>query len=308
MKSVNHVPKTILVTGGKGLVGSAVTGDIKLSSDDGDLRIPSTVNHLFKFHKPTHIIHCAGRVGGVLGNINRKGEFFYDNIMINTNVIECARRYGVKRLVSFLSTCIFPDDMRYPLTEDSIHNGPPHSSNNAYAYAKRMSEVQIRAYKEQYDLDYLCVIPTNVFGPCDNFNLSTGHVLPSLIHKCYIAKKCNTDFNIWGTGQPLREFIYSKDLGKITDWLLQNYTQCDSVIISPSQEISIKDVVDIIVRQMSFTGKVSWDNTKPDGQYRKPSNNTKLKQLLPGFKFTPIQEAIGETIEWFNTNYPKIRK
>ena len=149
------------------------------------------------------------KVGGLGSNMNFKGEYFYDNIMINTNVIEQARVHGVKKLVSFLSTCIFPDIIEYPLTESKIHLGPPHFSNDAYAYAKRMADIQIRSYKEQYDLDYKSVIPTNIYGPNDNFSLTHGHVVPMLIHKMYFSKN-NLPFEVWGTGKPLREFIYSK--------------------------------------------------------------------------------------------------
>ena len=131
--------------------------------------------------------------------------------MINTNVIEAARICGVKKLIAFLSTCVFPDDIEYPLTESKIHSGEPHSSNYPYAYAKRMVDIQIRAYREQYGLNYVSVIPTNVYGPNDNFNIDNGHVLPALIHKCYLAKNNNTDFSVWGSGKPLREFIYSED-------------------------------------------------------------------------------------------------
>jgi len=145
---------------------------------------------------PEYVIHTAGKVGGLLGNMNNKGQFFYENIMINTNVLESARLTNVKKVVSFLSTCVFPDNVKYPLTEDQIHNGEPHNSNYPYAYAKRMLDVQSRAYREQYDCNYICVIPTNIYGPNDNFNLKNGHVLPSLIHKCYLAKQNNEDFVI----------------------------------------------------------------------------------------------------------------
>jgi len=145
---------------------------------------------------PEYVIHTAGKIGGLLGNMNHKGQFFYENITINTNVLEAARVAKVEKVLSFLSTCIFPDNIKYPLTEDQIHNGEPHNSNYPYAYAKRMLDVQSRAYREQYGCNYVCVIPTNIYGPNDNFNLESGHVLPSLIHKCYLAKQNNEDFVI----------------------------------------------------------------------------------------------------------------
>ena len=297
----------LLVTGGSGLVGSRLNGDIKTNSTI-DLRDSSLCDELFKKERPTNVIHCAAKVGGLGGNMNMKGEFFYDNIMINTNVIESCRKYGVKKLVCFLSTCVFPDDVDYPLTEKKIHLGEPHNSNYPYAYAKRMADIQIRAYREQYNLNYVSVIPTNIYGPDDNFNLENGHVIPSLIHKCYLAKKNNTDFKVWGSGNPLREFIFSKDVAKLAAWALDNYNESEPLILSTSKEVSIKDVVNIIVKHMKFNGDVVWEDDKPDGQYRKPSDNSKLLSYLPNFKFTTLKDGLGETIDWFVKNYNSSRK
>ena len=297
----------ILVTGSNGLVGSVIHSDIKIGREY-DLRKFDETNKMFQYYKPTHVIHCAGKVGGLGGNMNHKGEFFYDNIMMNTNVIESARQNGVKKLVCFLSTCVFPADVEYPLTEDKIHLGKPHFSNDAYAYAKRMADVQIRAYKEQYGLDYVAVIPTNIYGINDNFDLENGHVIPMLMHKCYLAKKNNTDFIIWGSGESLREFIYNKDVAKLTEWVLHNYTESEPIILSNSIEISIKEVVNMIAKEMDFKGNIIFDKTKPDGQFRKPSDNRKLKKYLPEFKYTSIEDGLRETIKWFNENYDKIRK
>ena len=237
-----------------------------------------------------------------------KGEYFYDNIMINTNVIESARRVGVKNLVCFLSTCVFPDDIEYPLTEKKIHLGEPHSSNYPYAYAKRMADIQIRAYREQYGVNYTSVIPTNIYGPNDNFSLEHGHVMPMLIHKLFMAKETKTDFIVWGSGKPLREFIFSKDVAKLAEWALDNYNEIEPIIFSPSSEISILDLVDLLVKEFNFKGKVIFDNTKPDGQFRKPSDNSKLKSYLPNFEFTPIEEGLKETVECFIENYKYARK
>ena len=298
----------VLITGGTGLVGSAISQGIKLSSKDADLKDWNQTLDIFNKYKPKKVIHCAGRVGGLGGNMNYKGEFFYDNIMMNTNVIEAARQTGVEKLVCFLSTCVFPDDVEFPLTEHKVHLGEPHSSNYPYAYAKRMADIQIRAYREQYGIEYVSVIPTNIYGPHDNFDIKTGHVLPSLIHKCYLAEKNNTDFVIWGTGKPLREFIFSKDIGKLTEWALDNYTEGEPIIFSTSDAVPIKDVVDLIVEYMNFKGNVVWDNDKPDGQYRKPSSIEKLKSYLPDFEFTSVQDGLKETVEWFYNNYESVRK
>ena len=298
----------VLVTGGYGMVGSAMESQIKLSRETCDLTNPKQTEKLFQLIKPDGVIHCAGKVGGIGGNSNYKGEYFYDNLMINTNVIEAARKAGVKNLVAFLSTCVFPDKVKYPLTVDQIQLGEPHSSNYPYAYAKRMADVQIRAYREQYGINYTSIIPSNIYGPNDNFNLDHGHVMPMLIHKLYLAKKNKTDFTVWGSGKPLREFIYSKDIAKISQWVLENYEGTDPLIISGDEEVSIKDLVDLLVQEFNFKGNVIFDSTKPDGQYKKPSDNSKIKELMPNFKYTSFEKGIKETVNWFIENYEKARK
>lgn len=300
----------ILVTGGYGLVGSEFKSDkyYRLSSEETDLRISSDVDLLLSENNFDGLVHCAGKVGGIAANMNYKGEYFYENVMINTNIIESSRKNNIKNLVAFLSTCVFPDKVEYPLTESKIHLGPPHFSNDAYAYAKRMSDVQIRAYKEQYGLNYKSVIPTNIYGPNDNYNIENGHVIPSLIHKCYLARENKTPLTIWGSGNPLREFIFSKDIAKLTEWVLYNYNENEPIILSTSEEIPIKNVVDIIVEIMNFKGDIIFDSSKPDGQFRKPSDNTKIKNYLPDFKFTTLYDGLKETIEYFENNYNIIRK
>jgi GDP-L-fucose synthase len=297
-----------LITGGYGMVGSAMESQIKLSRETCDLTNPKQTEALFRTIRPDGVIHCAGKVGGIGGNSNYKGEYFYDNLMINTNVIESSRRAGVKNLVAFLSTCVFPDDVTYPLTIDQVHLGEPHESNYPYAYAKRMADVQIRAYREQYGLNYTSIIPSNIYGPNDNFNLDHGHVMPMLIHKLYLAKKNKTDFTVWGSGEPLREFIYSKDIAKIAEWALYNYEGTDPLIISGDEEVSIKDLVGMLVDEFKFKGKVIFDKTKPDGQFRKPSDNSLIKELLPDFEYTPFEQGIKETVNWFKENYENARK
>lgn len=298
---------TILVTGGYGLVGSALNADVRVGREV-DLRDPHQVNNMYALHKPTHVVHCAAKVGGVGGNMSYKADYFYDNITINTNVIEGARLHGVRRLVNFLSVCVFPDNVQYPLTADKVHLGEPHHSNNAYAYAKRMSDVQINAYREQYGINYTSVIPTNIFGPNDNYSLVHGHVIPMLIHKLYLAQRNNTDFVVWGSGKARREFIFSKDLAQMVEFVLHHYHEPTPIILSTSDEISIREIVDLLVELFNFRGRVVFDATKPEGQYRRPSDNTKILEYMPTFKFTPLYDAMKESVEWFITNYEVARK
>lgn len=296
-----------LVTGGTGMVGTAIQADLKIGRNDCDLTDWHAVNAFFEEHQPEEVIHCAAKVGGIWGNMQYKGDFFRDNILMNTHVIEAARLHGVKRLVAFLSTCVFPDDVTYPLSEGQIHLGPPHTSNDAYAYAKRMTDVQIRAYRQQYNLQYVSVIPTNIYGPNDLFDLENGHVVPSLIHRCYQAREQGKDLEVWGSGTPLREFIYAEDVARLSEWALEHYQEDEPIIFSTSTETSIKELVEMVVELLHFKGKLIWRTDKPDGQFRKPSDNNKLKKYLPNFQYTPLYEGLKKTIAWFEEHYPLIR-
>ena len=293
----------LLVTGGSGLVGSAISAEFKPDRGELDLMELDEIIDYIEENEITHIIHCAAKVGGIKANSEHLGEFFYENITINTNILEAARRCGVEKVVSFMSTCVFPDDATYPLSPDQIHNGEPHSSNYAYAYAKRMLEVQSRAYREQYGCNFVTVIPCNIYGPNDNFDLESSHVIPALIHKCYIAKENNTDFEVWGTGQAYREFIYVDDVATIAKWVLHNYNEAEPFIISPDEEISMAVLAQTIMFKMNGNGTIEYDHTKPDGQLRKPSDNSVLKRSLPDFEFIPIQEGLSKTINWFLEEY-----
>ena len=300
----------ILITGGTGLVGSRFIGKdyLKIGSNDLNLMNQNSIGDFLKNKEIEGVIHCAARVGGVKGNMEYPGEFTYENLKMNTGIIEEARKAGIKKLIAFSSTCVFPDKVEYPLTPDKIHLGPPHSSNYGYAYAKRMAEIQMQSYREQYGVNYFSVIPCNIYGPADNYNLEDGHVLPSLIHKFHLADISGSDVTIWGSGSPLREFVFSEDVADLTRILFDNYKEGIPVIISSGKEISIKEVVEIIASEFNFRGKIIWDLDKPEGQFRKPSDNSVIRSIAPDFEFTPIEEGIQKSVKWFKENYPNIRK
>lgn len=300
----------LLVTGSNGLVGSEFKNDfIRLTSNTCDLRNQTSVDNFFENNSKqiNGVIHCAAKVGGIGGNMSAMGEYFYDNLMINTNVIESCRKYGIEKLLVFSSTCVFPTEVEYPLTEEKIHLGVPHETNYGYAYAKRMADIQIRANNEQYNTKYFSVIPCNMYGPNDNYNLETSHVLPSLIHKTYLAKLNNKPLEVWGSGKPMREFIFSRDVAEICLKLINTYNETKPIILSPSNEISIEDVVGIITKIMKFDGKVIFNKEKPDGQFRKPSDNSYLKSIIGDYPFTKIEDGLEETIEHFLINYKNLR-
>jgi GDP-L-fucose synthase len=182
--------------------------------------------------------------------MQQKVEFYRENIMMNDNVMECCRIHKVQKLVSYLSTCIFPDKTTYPIDETMLHAGPPHPSNEGYAYAKRMVDTMNRAYAEEYGCNFTSIIPTNIYGPRDNFSIQNGHVIPGLIHKCFLAKRDNTPFTIWGSGTPLRQFMYSEDLAELTLWVVREYHSPEPIIISVGEEaeVSIKDLAMAVVK------------------------------------------------------------
>lgn len=298
----------ILITGGTGLIGSAFKQGKKVGSKDYDLRDQYQTNQMLSDNDPDIVIHTAAKVGGIGANMQYPADFYYDNIMMNTNVIESSFQHGVKKLVCFLSTCVFPDKIEYPLTENKIHQGEPHTSNAPYAYAKRMADVQIQAYNSQYQTKYFSVIPCNVYGINDNFDLQNGHVIPMLIHKCWLAKQNNIPFEIWGDGSALREFIFAEDVANIILKLVDTYDGIDPIIISNPQEYSIKQVVELIVKYMEFDGDIKWLADKPNGQHRKPSSNKKLLSVIGEYNFTTLEIGLKNTIEWFKLNHNKIRK
>ena len=303
-----------LITGSAGMLGSSLRrllvneNVVYLTREDADLTSFEATAALFRTHKPEFVIHCAAVVGGIGSNSIHSGDYFRKNILINLNVLEAARLAGVKRLISFMSTCVFPDKTEYPLKENNLHNGAPHPSNFGYAYAKRMLEVQSSAYRKEWNCDFIVAIPTNMYGPNDDFALEGGHVIPSLIHRTYLRQQEGSDLLAWGTGSPLREFVYVDDIAKLTLWALENYREEEPIIFSSGIERSIKELVEIVADKMKFSGKIVWDSTKPDGQFRKPSDTAQLRRLRPDFQFTTLDEGIEKSVAWFKANYPNIRQ
>lgn len=314
-------PMVILVTGGSGLVGSGIRTVVEqdprpgetwvfLSSKDANLLSEGETRALFEKHQPTHVIHLAALVGGLFANMKANSDFFRNNMKMNDIILEMSHQFNVRKVVSCLSTCIFPDKTSYPIDETMVHNGPPHSSNFGYSYAKRMIDVQNKAYHQQHGRQFTSVIPCNVFGPHDNFNIQQGHVIPGLINKAYEAKKNGTAFEIWGTGAPLRQFIYSIDLAKLFVWVLREYEEVDPIILATDEEdeVSIKEVAEMVLEAFEFKGEVKFLTDKADGQFKKTASNAKLRRYLPEFKFVPTKEAIKESVDWFIENHEIARK
>jgi len=284
----------------------AIPGATFVSSKDADLRVSDQANTLIGEVQPTHVIHLAARVGGVKANMDNLGSFYYDNIMINTNVLESCRIHRVQKVLSLLSTCVYPDGAPYPLQEESMHIGAPHTSNYGYAYAKRMVDVQSRAYRQQYGSNFITVIPNNLFGENDYFHLHNSHVIPAMIRKIYEARENDTDAALWGTGMVYREFTYAKDLAKILFLLLDNYNEASPINVGAPKEHLIKDVAEKICSIFDFKNDIIWNASMPKGQYRKPSDDTKLRTI--GYSdYTEFDVALQNTCDWFETNYENVR-
>ena len=310
-----------LVTGGNGLLGSALKSYL---GEDGnyfqhlrgnglhkvDLRDNKETNAYFsklnEYYGIDTVIHCAARVGGLKANMDDNNGFFRDNYMINRNVLEAAERYKIKNFVSILSTCIFPDkEVSYPLTADQINNGAPHNSNYGYSYAKRLLGYETSIFRKVNNTNWISIVPTNVYGTNDNFNLNDSHLIPALIHKAYLAKRDNTDFEIWGDGTPLRQFIYADDLARVIMWALENWDKEIPFMAINEKEYSVGEIAIIIAKIFDIDEeRIKFNSTKPSGQFRKPAKT----DIPSSFKFTPIEIGLEKTIDWFVKNYDKSRK
>lgn len=302
----------ILVTGGSGMIGSALREElpyaIYVSSREYDLTDIEQCESMFEKHKPKYVFHLAARVGGVKANYDYLADFYDDNILINTNVLKCASKFNVQKLLSMLSTCVYPANTNYPLVEKNIHCGEPHWTNFAYAYAKRMLDVQSRSYRKQYGCNFITAVPNNMYGINDNFHLEDSHVIPAMIRKIHEAKLSNSNVNLWGDGTPIREFTYSRDIAKIIIFLMENYNGPDPINIGNTKSISILDLALTLKKIIGLKSDIIWDTTKLSGQHKKPSSNKKL--LETGFDietYTPIKEGLSETYEWFQNTYPNVR-
>ena len=307
----------VLVTGGSGLVGKAIQNYrpdwIYLNSRDCELNDFEKVRNTLEKHKPDVIIHLAANVGGLFKNARNRLEMFNSNLLMNYNLLENTYKLGIKRVICCLSTCIFPDGLNRILSEADLHLGEPHSSNYGYAYAKRIMEVQCRLYNETPGFQYQCIIPTNIYGPHDNFHLEDSHVIPGLIHKAYLhsLKDVNEPFRILGTGLPKRQFIYSNDLAQIIINIVEGNLYEPIIICSTPEtdETTILEVSKLIAKEFNISKVEPTEKTiENDGQQIKTASPAKLLEIMPRFQFKSLQQGIKETVQWFKENYPNIRK
>lgn len=300
---------SVLITGGSGLLGSEIVikNSLKPSRRELDLMSYCDLKRFIQLNNITKIIHCAAMVGGVKSNKEKVHDFFSENLKINLNIIEACKEFNLQNSIFILSTCIMPENAELPYTEKQLHNGEPHSSNYGYAYAKRMLEVGSRSLREQYNINTTCLIPTNLYGKNDNYNLDIGHVIPNLIHKCYLAKMNNLPFEIWGSGEPLREFIFVNDLAKIIESIHENNHDIPLMIVSSEKNYSIREIVKIISKIIDFDGQIIYNTDKPDGIFKKPTSSNVFNNYFHNFKWTEIEDGLADCIKYFTQNYPNLR-
>jgi GDP-L-fucose synthase len=300
--------KNILVTGGSGMVGRSLQDimpdAIYLSSKDCDLTNPIETELLIKYHKPNVIIHLAAKVGGIIDNINKPAEYFDDNVIMNTNLVKYAHKYGVERFIGILSTCIYPDVVdEYPITEEMLHLGPPTKTNFSYGYAKRSLAVQIDAYNQQYGTKYQYLTPCNLYGQYDKWG-QNSHFVAALIKKIMFAM-ANGDnrLGLFGTGKPLRQFMHSDDLAWIIKHCIDNDIT-ESFNVATEENLTIDEIARIAIQIIDngTIGDILYDSTKPDGQYRKDVSIEKMNKLIPEFKAIPLRDGIKQTFEYLKAN------
>jgi nucleoside-diphosphate-sugar epimerase len=295
----------IIITGGSGLVGKSLKkylpNGIYLSSKDFDLTTENGVKNMYETYKPSIVIHLAAKVGGIVDNINKPAEYFTENILMNTLLVEYARRYNVKRFIGILSTCIYPDvSEEYPMKEEVLHMGSPTETNFSYGYAKRSLAVQIDSYNKQYGTKYQYLTPCNLYGLDDKDGENNSHFITALVKKIFDAKQNNQNsITLYGDGTPLRQFMYSDDLAKVIYTLIDKEIY-ESFNVATIENLSIKEMVKIALSSCESEDlQIVWDTTKPNGQYRKDVSIKKLKTLLP--EFEPI--SLGEGIKIVYKNY-----
>jgi len=301
----------IYVAGHNGLVGSAITRNL-ISKGYRNIitksrRQLNLINHkelelFFRETKPEYVFLAAAKVGGILANLDNKADFIYQNLMIQTNVIDTAHTFGVKKLLFLGSSCIYPKNTKTPIDESELMSGPLESSNDAYAIAKIAGIKMCQSYYEQYNFNAISLMPTNLYGPNDNFDSFSSHVLPALIGKFHEAKIKNISVvECWGTGMPLREFLHVDDLAEACHFCMMSYDSPEIINVGTGEDITIQTLAEMIADVVGFKGDIVWDKNKPDGTYRKVLNTNKIKNLGWSPKIT-LEEGIKTTYEWYKQN------
>jgi GDP-L-fucose synthase len=265
--------------------------------------VMDAVKRLYRDARPTVVLHLAARVGGIGANQDNPGKFFYDNLMMGVQLIEVARHAGVKKLVALGTICAYPKFCPVPFREEDIWNGYPEETNAPYGLAKKMLLVQSQAYREQYGLDSCVLFPVNLYGPSDNFDPRTSHVIPALIRKCIEAReRGEKSIVVWGDGSASREFLHARDAAKGIVAASERYEKSDPVNLGAGFEILIRDLVPLVARLSRFRGDIVWDTTKPNGQPRRMLDTSRALREFGWKAHIPFEEGLAETVAWYERN------
>jgi len=299
----------VVVTGGNGFLGGYVVEKLRKRgcktiitprTREYDLVQMAAVERLYRDAKPTFVIHLAARVGGIGANQKNPGKFFYDNLMMGVQLLEVGRRVGLKKLVAAGTICAYPKFAPVPFREDDLWNGYPEETNAPYGFAKKMLLVQSQAYRQQYGFNSVVVLPVNLYGPRDNFDLETSHVIPALIRKCLEAvDRGDREIVAWGDGSPSREFLHVRDAAEGVLLAAERYDSSDPVNLGAGFEITIKELTDLIAKFCGFKGKVRWDTSRPNGQPRRKLDTRRAKERFGFEAKIGFEEGLSETIAWY---------
>lgn len=310
--------KRVVVTGGAGFLGSVVVEQLRKAdcqkiwiprSRDYDLVQMEAVQRLYDDARPDLVLHLAARVGGIGANQANAGRFFYDNLMMGTQLMEVGRQRGLEKFVALATICAYPKFTPVPFREKDLWAGYPEETNAPYGLAKKMMLVQAQAYRQQYGFNAVVLFPVNLYGPGDNFDMQTSHVIPALIRKCVEAQaRGDRKVVLWGDGSPSREFLYVEDAARAILLAAEHYDGSEPVNIGTSQEITIQELAHLIADEVSFDGELVWDTTKPNGQPRRCLEVTRAKDLF-GFKAAwMLREGINKTVAWYRSHQTEVRE
>lgn len=310
--------KRVVVTGGSGFLGSFVARALRARGcrdvfiprrADYDLRDRDAILRLYKDARPEIVIHLAAVVGGIGANRANPGRFFYDNAIMGIELMEYARRHEVEKFVAIGTVCAYPKFAPVPFKEDDLWNGYPEETNAPYGLAKKMMLVQAQSYREQYGFNAIFLLPVNLYGPGDNFDLETSHVIPALIRKCYEAKvNGSKEIVLWGDGTPTREFLYVEDAAEGILLATERYDGSDPVNLGTGEEISIRDLARLVAHEVGFEGAIVWDASKPNGQPRRQLDVSRARYLFGFSAAWRLRDGIPRTVEWFMSNIEKGRE